>query len=89
MLPSADREPAAGNRLEAACGHLSRASSARTSWCVCSAKALSFNTSTGTIGQQNLGTAPMRDVQLGDDSTQHGFTAYVDDLTVSVVQPAF
>jgi hypothetical protein len=51
-----------------------------------------FATSTGwnpVVGGQNLGTVPMSNVQLGDDSTSRTYAWYVDDLAVSTVQPGF
>jgi hypothetical protein len=49
-------------------------------------------TSTGwnpVVGGQNLGTVPMSNLQLGDDSTGRTYAWCVDDLTVSTVQPGF
>ena len=51
--------------------------------------AVTFNTSTGSISGQNLGSTPMTNFQIGDDSTQHAYSWYADDLTVSTVQLAF
>ena len=51
-----------------------------------------FATSTGwnpVVGGQNLGTVPMSNIQLGDDSTSRTYAWYVDDLAVSTVQPGF
>jgi hypothetical protein len=51
-----------------------------------------FGTSTGwnpVVGGQNLGTVPMSNLQLGDDSTGRTYAWCVDDLTVSTVQPGF
>jgi hypothetical protein len=51
-----------------------------------------FGTSTGwnpVVGGQNLGTVPMSNFQLGDDSTGRTYAWCVDDLTVSTVQPGF
>jgi hypothetical protein len=55
--------------------------------------AVQFGTPTGfssvVVGGQNLGTVPMSNFQLGDDSTGRVFSWYADDLTVSTVQPSF
>jgi hypothetical protein len=54
--------------------------------------AVQFNTPTGqssVVGGQNLGTVPMSNFQLGDDSTGRVYSWYADDLTVSTVQPGF
>jgi len=54
--------------------------------------AVQFSTSTGltsVVGGQNLGTVPMGNFQLGDDSTSRTYTWYADDLIVSTVQPGF
>jgi len=54
--------------------------------------AVQFSTSTGwnsVVGGQNLGTIPMSNFQLGDDSTSRTYTWYADDLIVSTVQPGF
>ncbi|MGH3671301.1 MAG: fibronectin type III domain-containing protein [Pseudonocardiaceae bacterium] len=53
---------------------------------------IQFGTSTGwnpVVGGQNLGTVPMSNFQLGDDSTGRTYAWCVDDLTVSTVQPGF
>jgi len=53
-----------------------------------------FNTANGAIANQNLtpanaqGPSPMNAFQLGDDSTQHTYACYADDVTVSPAQPA-
>jgi len=49
-----------------------------------------FGTSAGwsaVVGGQNLGSVPMSNVQLGDDSTGRVYSWYADDLIVSTVQP--
>ena len=54
--------------------------------------AVQFSTSTGwnsVVGGQNLGTIPISNFQLGDDSTSRTYTWYADDLIVSTVQPGF
>jgi hypothetical protein len=54
--------------------------------------AVQFGTPTGlnsVVGGQNLGTVPMSNFQLGDDSTGRVYSWYADDLTVSTVQPSF
>jgi hypothetical protein len=54
--------------------------------------AVQFGTSTGlnsVVGGQNLGTVPMSNFQLGDDSTGRTYAWYADDLTVSTIQPGF
>jgi hypothetical protein len=54
--------------------------------------AVQFGTPTGSssvVGGQNLGTVPMSNFQLGDDSTGRAYSWYADDLTVSTVQPTF
>jgi hypothetical protein len=54
--------------------------------------AVQFGTPTGwnpVVGGQNLGTVPMSNFQLGDDSTGRVYSWYADDLTVSTVQPGF
>lgn len=38
---------------------------------------------------QNLGTVPMSSLQLGDDSTQHSYSWYADDINVAAVQQPF
>ncbi len=48
-----------------------------------------FNTGTGSVTGQNLGTTPMSNFQLGDDSTQHTYSWYADDITVATYQPPF
>ena len=50
-----------------------------------------FGTSGGwmaVVGGQNLGSIPMSNVQLGDDSVSRVYTWYADDVTVSTVPPA-
>jgi hypothetical protein len=54
--------------------------------------AVQFSTPAGlspVVGGQNLGTVPMSNFQLGDDSTGRVYSWYADDLTVSTVQPNF
>jgi len=54
--------------------------------------AVQFGTPTGlssVVGGQNLGTVPMSNFQLGDDSTGRAYSWYADDLTVSTTQPGF
>jgi hypothetical protein len=54
--------------------------------------AVQFGTPTGpssVVGGQNLGTVPMSNFQLGDDSTGRAYSWYADDLTVSTAQPGF
>jgi hypothetical protein len=54
--------------------------------------AVQFATPTGSspvVGGQDLGTVPMSNFQLGDDSTGRAYSWYADDLTVSTAQPAF
>jgi Fibronectin type III domain len=54
--------------------------------------ALQFGTPTGSssvVGSQNLGTVPMSNFQLGDDSTGRAYSWYADDLTVATTQPGF
>jgi hypothetical protein len=54
--------------------------------------AVQFSTSTGwnsVVGGQNLGTIPISNFQLGDDSTSRVYSWYADDLTVSTVQQGF
>ncbi|TMF41080.1 MAG: hypothetical protein E6I30_00590 [Chloroflexi bacterium] len=49
-----------------------------------------FSTSSGwtaVLSGQNLGSVPMSNVQLGDDSTSRIYTWYADDVTVSTVPP--
>jgi hypothetical protein len=51
-----------------------------------------FGTPTGSstvVGNQNLGTVPMSNLQLGDDATGRTYSWYADDLSVSTVQPGF
>ncbi len=54
--------------------------------------AVQFGTPTGSstvVGGQNLGTVPISNFQLGDDSTGRVYSWYADDLTISTVQPSF
>jgi hypothetical protein len=54
--------------------------------------AVQFSTPAGlspVVGGQNLGTVPVSNFQLGDDSTGRVYSWYADDLTVSTVQPNF
>ncbi len=54
--------------------------------------AVQFGTSTGwtsVVSGQNLGTVPISNVQLGDDSTGRIYSWYADDLVVSTLQPGF
>ena len=54
--------------------------------------AVQFGTPTGwnsVVGGQNLGTVPMSNFQLGDDSTGRAYSWCADDLTVSTTQPTF
>jgi hypothetical protein len=54
--------------------------------------AVQFGTPTGSstvVGNQNLGTVPMSNFQLGDDATGRTYSWYTDDLIVSTVQPGF
>jgi hypothetical protein len=54
--------------------------------------AVQFGTPAGwstVVGNQNLGTVPMSNFQLGDDSTGRAYSWYADDLIVSTVQPGF
>src|SRR6266550_6419937 len=47
-----------------------------------------FSTSgnwTAVLGGQNLGSVPMSNVQLGDDSTNRTYAWYADDITISTV----
>jgi Calcineurin-like phosphoesterase len=44
---------------------------------------------TAVVESQNLGSVPMSNFQLGDDSTGRVYSWYADDLTVSNVRPAF
>ena len=49
-----------------------------------------FSTSSGwtaVLSGQNLGSVPMSNVQLGDDSTNRTYTWYADDVWVSTVPP--
>jgi hypothetical protein len=51
-----------------------------------------FGTPTGwnsVVAGQNLGTVPMSNFQLGDDSTSRIYSWYADDVIVSTVQPSF
>jgi Fibronectin type III domain/Calcineurin-like phosphoesterase len=51
-----------------------------------------FGTTTGwtaVVTGQNLGTVPMSNFQLGDDSTSRVYSWFADDLVVSTVQPGF
>ncbi len=53
--------------------------------------AVQFGTPSGwsaVVGGQNLGTTPMSNIQLGDDSTGRTYSWFADDLTVSSVRPA-
>jgi hypothetical protein len=52
--------------------------------------AVQFSTATGwnpVVGGQNLGTVPMSNFQLGDDSTGRSYSWYADDLTVATEVP--
>ena len=40
---------------------------------------------TSVVGGQNLGTTPMSNVQLGDDSVNRTYSWYADDVVVSTV----
>jgi hypothetical protein len=54
--------------------------------------AVQFGTPSGwsaVVGNQNLGTVPMSNFQLGDDATGRTYSWYADDLIVSTVQPGF
>ncbi len=52
--------------------------------------AVLFGTSAGpaaVLGAQNLGSIPMSNIQLGDDSTNRIYAWYADDITVSTGPP--
>jgi hypothetical protein len=54
--------------------------------------AVQFGTPAGwsaVVGNQNLGTVPLSNFQLGDDATGRTYSWYADDLTVSTAQPGF
>ena len=45
----------------------------------------SSGTWTAVLGGQNLGSVPMSNVQVGDDSTNRTYAWYADDITISTV----